>query len=78
MEARRRGVEADIPRHHLFGRGLIEGLGVGKLMDEAARFKFAQEIGFEAGHLCCSGFRIGLKARLVYHALGRGKTDKRP
>ena len=50
MERGRGGIEADIARHHLFRGEGVEPLGIGQLVDIAARFQKAQEIGLIVAH----------------------------
>ncbi len=62
MQAGRRRVEADISRYRFLGEEFVEARFIGDLMNEAAFFQRAEEIGFELGHdLLLSGadFRIG-------------------
>ncbi len=50
MERRRSRVEADIARHHLFGGHGIKPFRVGQLVDVAACFEQAEEIGLIVAH----------------------------
>lgn len=50
MQARRRRIIADIGCHCLLGEKRIQTGLVGDLMDEAARGKRVQKVGFEGRH----------------------------
>ena len=50
MQARCRGVEADIAGDALAPEQLVERSLVGRLVDEAARLKLDQEVRFNGAH----------------------------
>ena len=50
VQAVGRGIEADVGGDDSRARALIEGRGVGLLMDVAALDERAQEVGFEFSH----------------------------